>query len=523
MNNQQMAKVLFSNKLATQEQIHEYWKKIDANHNIGELLRDAGILAPAMYEKVYAHIMGSVSAPQKTAETPKATPAAASAPQVPAKKAAEEATEIVIEGNNLYSGSSYTADVQVENISGFESTNLFAFGSAAEEENPDESASALPRRFAMPNPGEERELAAPDTVTVQTPLNLMIAFAKKYMATDIYLKNGYQIVIRAAGVLHRVSEAVIHPSQLSAWLLDAASGFIDGYKPAVGKDFSKAFSLPGVGRARLSVTWNKEVADLAIRLISNQAIHFKELGLPEVADELFGFDSGLILVSGPSGSGRSTTLAAIGEALAENRSIFLQSIEKPIERILKNPAGMVIQKEVELHTPSGVQGIYEALKNGANVLLFDSLETPEELFALVNAASAGMLVIAVTTGNYVSALLSKWEASVSESQKAALKNLLAEQLRGVIVQHLVPVADGQGQILAAEVLKVNTAVSLLIRQGDFMQVSSMIAANPGIGCSLDDSLQNWLDSGYIEGVEAWQRAWDTKRFAAYRPEAKRGI
>ena len=185
--------------------------------------------------------------------------------------------------------------------------------------------------------------------------------------------------------------------------------------------------------------------------------------------------------------------------------------------MLKNPNGAIAQKEVGLHVKSGIAGIELAMRDGADVICFDRLESMEELNLLLQAANAGALVFAVTGGNNIHALLSKLLVSVPESNRSAFACTLADQLKGVIVQHLIPVVQNQGLVLAVEAMRVTSTVANMIRRCDISQLVAAISSQKDQGVTLDDSLQKCVESGYIDGAEAWKRAYDSRRFAAYRP------
>ena len=205
------------------------------------------------------------------------------------------------------------------------------------------------------------------------------------------------------------------------------------------------------------------------------------------------------------------------ETVAANRPCYIHTVERPIERLLKNPNGALAQKEVGLHVKSGIAGIELAMRDGADVICFDHLQSMEELNLLLQASNAGALVFAVTGGNNIHALLSKLLVEVPESSRAAFACTLADQLKGVIVQHLIPVVQNQGLVLACEAMRVTSTVANMIRRCDLSQLVAAISSQKDQGITLDDSLQKCVESGYIDGAEAWKRAYDSRRFAAYRP------
>jgi Tfp pilus assembly pilus retraction ATPase PilT len=543
MRNQYMAKVLVHNKVVTQDQIDAHWAEASDQVDIGQVLVKAGILQQAMYEKVLAFVKNieaknaaaakpaapanaqpvapAAAAPANAQAAPeKAAPAAPAKPAMQAKPAAPVAPEepaLQIEGNNIY-GESSSSNMVVEKVSGLESTSISNIGISTESESAEGDASdgELPSRFAVVS-GEGSEVSAPETLLTTMNLKKMIAFARKFGATDIYLFAGREVMMRQSGTIFPATEQALDRTRVADLLAEASEGFADGYKVVAGKNFSKTFGLPGVGRARISVVWNDVNPSISIRVIQNESISFENLFLPPFAQSLAELQSGLVLIAGPSASGRSTTMTTFAETVAANRPCYIHTIERPIERLLKNPNGALAQKEVGLHVKSGIAGIELAMRDGADVICFDHLTSMEELNLLLQASNAGALVFAVTGGNNIHALLSKLLVSVPESSRAAFACTLADQLKGVIVQHLIPVVQNQGLVLACEAMRVTSTVANMIRRCDLSQLVAAISSQKDQGITLDDSLQKCVESGYIDGAEAWKRAYDSRRFAAYRP------
>ncbi len=535
MRNQYMAKVLVHNKMVTQDQVDAHWAEANDQVDIGQVLVKAGLLQQAVYEKVLAFVKNleaknaaaqpaaeSAAPKRSTTSTPAVKPVGVPTPAAPSPVKAEPRDEeptLQIEGNNIY-GESTSSNLDVEKVSGLETTSIASIGITTEDGS-DESAEEgeLPSRFAVAT-GEGTAVEAPETLTNKMNLKKMIAYARKFGATDIYLFADRQVVMRQSGALFPVTDQTLDKTRLTELLSEASEGFADGYKVAMGKNFSKTFGLPGVGRARITVTWNEVVPSIAIRVIQMESATLENLYLPPFCSKFAELHSGLVLIAGPASSGRSTTMTSFVETIAANRQCYIQTIERPIERVLQNPNGALAQKEVGLHVRSGIAGIELAMRDGADVICFDHLESMDELSLLLQAANAGALVFAVTNGNNIHALLSRLLASVPDANRSAFANSLAEQLKGVIVQHLIPVVQNQGLVLAAEAMRISSTVANMIRKCDLSQVAAAISSQKDQGITLDDSLQKCLESGYIEGSEAWKRAYDSRRFAAYRPTGK---
>ena len=549
MRNQYMAKVLVHNKVVSEDQVKAHWGEISDSMDIGQVLVRAGILKQSMYDKVLAFVKNleaknakpaakpaekpaapaSAAAPAHSASTPaqpsspvhsapsvQPAPAAPAVSAAPAPQPAEEPA-IKIEGNSSLYGEASSSTVVIEKVEGLETTSMASVQVPVESETPAEETATeeLPSQFAVAT-GEGEAVEAPDVLHPITPLAKIIAYARKFNVTDVYLYADRQITMRQSGKLFIASEKVLEKTHLMDRLSEAAEGFADGYKIVVGRNFSKTMGLPGVGRARISVTWNDVTPSISIRIIPMESVALENLYLPEFSMQFATLNSGLVLIAGPSSSGRSTTMTAFAECIAANRQVFIQTVEKPIERLLQNPNGSIAQREVGLHVRSGAAGIELAIRTGADVILFDHLETMEELSLLMQASNAGALVFAVASGNNINALLSRLLMSVPSENRAAFACSLAEQLKGVIVQHLIPAVQNQGLVLATEAMKVTSTIAGMIRKCDVSQILSAISNQKDHGITLDDSLQMCVESGYIEGNEAWKRANDSRRFASYR-------
>ncbi|MBR4680032.1 MAG: Flp pilus assembly complex ATPase component TadA [Fibrobacter sp.] len=536
MRNQYMAKVLVHNKVVSEAQVKAHWGEITDKKDIGQVLVDAGILPPPMYIKVLAFVknLEAKAAAEGGAAAPAAAPASAasaapqkqstarfeappaSAPSVaPAQPAPSEGLQI--EGNSSLYGEVSTSNVEVEAVAGLESTSISTVQvqAEAEEDASGEDSEKLPSRFAILT-GEGTPVEAPEKIRPMTNLSQIIAFARKFGATDIYLYADRPVVMRQSGALFVASDDALDLSRINERLDEASKGFSDGYKIVVGKNFSKTIGLAGVGRARITVTWNGTNPSVSIRVIPQESTTLENLYLPAFCNQFVELNSGLVLVAGPAASGRSTTISTFAETIAANRDVYIQTVEKPIERVLQNPRGAIAQREVGLHVRSGIEGVEFAMQSGADVILFDYLENMDELSMLLRASNAGALVFAVTTGNNIHALLSRLLSSVPAGDRTAFANSLAEQLKGIIVQHLIPIVQNQGQVLAVEAAKMNSTMANMLRRGEISQLSASISSQKDQGISLDDSLQKCVESGYIEGAEAWTRACDSRRFAAYR-------
>jgi len=574
LNNTLLAKTLFTNKLATREQIERYWAQATEERNIAELLRDAGLLDAAICEQVLEFVR-RMEAPVAEPAAAVPSPAPASVPHtieddddlpverplagasvaavapiqenpsaeerssdIPEETAAVLLTELnpgvatsqdvpitdsvvlSIEGNNPY-GSMLGAGQVVPVLNGLESNKIAEAIETDVVTTVVEIADSLPQRYVVnAGSGVPADLA-PRTVDSASNLVQLVAFARQKFATDLYLQPGMPILLRKAGRLLMASESIPSMTDIERWIGESAAGHANGLAPAMGTGSCRALGLPGLGRVRMVVEWSAESALVSLRMVPTQSMSLSELGLPNFCTEWTGGAGGLVLIAGGASSGRSTTLAAFGQHLIKQRSVHMQTVENPIECILSAGKGVLVQKEVGLHVKSSLQGIADAHLDAPDVFLFDGLRTHDELSGLLQLANSGTLVIATTTGNSGLGLFMRLFDSCPMDQRDLLRNQIAELLRGVICQHLIPHQAGAGMVLAVEAFKVTPGISSLIRKNDLQQLPSAVAGLKNQGIALDDSLNHLLETSQITGAEAWTRALDSRRFQQHRPQNRR--
>lgn len=577
VNNQTIAKVLFTNKLATREAIEAQWASITPQRNIAEVLRDNGLLNAAVCDRVLAFVRkmeapvpasipedddipeerpAKPTEPFTTAAMPPVAPIAPapipvastieveasssfpaereSAPEVASETLElagletgvaqdpgvprEEAVSLAIEGNNPYGSMTGSGQV-VPNVAGLESNHIVRRPEPTEL--PTAVEKGLPKRYtALPGDGQP-EQAPPKSLSGDSALSDIVAFARQKMATDVYVQPGMPILLRRAGSLLMGSQNACSQAEVERWIGECAVGHHEGIAPARGMGSCQSIGIKGLGRVRVTLVWSKGVPLLSLRLIPQIELSLTDLGLPRFCGECITAGGGLVLVAGGSASGRTTTLYALAEHFARQRPLHLQTVENPIERILHNPKGVVAQMEVGTHVLDTLQGIQAALDDAPDVFLFDGLRTDAELQSLLQLANAGTFVIATTLGTNSLGMLSRIIESCPAEQRDVRRNQIAELLRGVVCQHLIPQSAGAGLVLAVEAFKATPGIASMIRKNDLHLLPSAIAGLKNQGTALDDCLQHLVETHQIHGSEAWARAMDQRRFQQHRPQHRK--
>jgi twitching motility protein PilT len=262
----------------------------------------------------------------------------------------------------------------------------------------------------------------------------------------------------------------------------------------------------GFGRFRSSVVRQRLGYDLVFRVIHPKVRSLSELGLPDSLKKLTEFHNGLVLVTGPVGSGKSTTLAALISAINEERNDHIITLEDPIEYIIPSANCHVTQREVNTHTKSFAAALRGALREDPDIIMVGEMRDLETIQLAISASETGHLVLGtLTTGNAARTLDRVLDVFPSD-QRDQIRVMVSESLRGIVSQQLLPRADGEGRALALEVLTNNSAVGNLIRDGKTFMLPGVIQTGRRAGMKLmDDSLMELLEAGTITAEEAYVR------------------
>lgn len=276
-------------------------------------------------------------------------------------------------------------------------------------------------------------------------------------------------------------------------------------------DFS--FSRPGMGRFRANIFKQRGSYSLAIRALPFAIPSFDELGIPESVRALVNRKSGLVLATGSTGSGKSTTLAAMVDAINQNRRCHIITIEDPIEYLHRHKAGLVNQREVGWDTRSFASALRAALREDPDVILVGEMRDPETIDIALTAAETGHLVFSTLHTLGAAKSVNRILDAFPHDQQTQIQTQLAAVLEGVISQQLLPRTDGNGLILACEVMLVNAAIRNLIREGKPHQINTVLQTSSEAGMqTLDASLAELCNRKVVTYEDALCRAQDPKAF-----------
>ena len=334
--------------------------------------------------------------------------------------------------------------------------------------------------------------------------------------SDLHFLAGDPARIRQYGELKP-----LHPEPLGAEMVRTTlyeimpKASVDRFEAQDGTDF--AYSMPGVARFRVNVMRQLNGMGAVFRAIPSKALTAQELKLPESVMNLCKINNGLILVTGKTGSGKSTTLAAMIDDINAREKGHILTIEDPIEFVHTRKQCLISQREIGVHSPSFSAALMSALREDPDVILVGELRDLETMSIAVTAAEMGILVMGTLHTNGAAATVDRLVNAFPADKQPHVRTMLSTSLRGVVSQQLIPTGDKQGRVAALEILINTPAVANLIRQGKMDQLENAMQSGAASGMRLMDSaIQSLLDSRQISGQEAFKKAINKSRFEAFR-------
>ncbi len=344
-------------------------------------------------------------------------------------------------------------------------------------------------------------------------LELLLSYLWEKRGTDLHLTAGSAPLARVDGELHAVTDQpVLTPTDTQA-LADALLDEHDKATFAERGDVDFAFGFDHLARIRGSVYAQRGSTTLALRMIPSRVPPMEELGLPEAVQRMVDAPSGLILVTGPTGSGKSTTMASMIDHIARTRFSHILTIEDPIEYVFRHGEGAVNQREVGRDTESFARGLRSALREDPDVLMVGEMRDLESVDTVLTLAETGHLVIATLHTNDTTQAVDRLVGVFPGEQQEQARLQLSASLVGVIYQRLIPRLEG-GLIAAYEILKGTIAVRNLIRENNTRQLRNAITMGQSEGTqTLEMHLSQLVVDGIIDRDEAVHRSLYPKEIA----------
>ena len=331
--------------------------------------------------------------------------------------------------------------------------------------------------------------------------------------SDLHLSPGYPPMVRVRGQLIADGDRVLTSPQIEAMMMTLLA-------PAQRAQFEATgdldFAHPHGTRARFRANYLRKLTGVGavFRAIPTIIKTLDELGVPAGIRKLVDLKSGLVLVTGPTGSGKSTTLAAMIDLINRTRAGHILTIEDPVEFVHKSQRCTITHKEVGEHVPTFLDAIRSAGRENADVILVGELRGAETMKAALQLASFGILIYATVHTNSAGATIDRYVNAFPAEQQPQIRGLLADSLVGVVAQQLLPRADGKGRVAAHEILIGSTALSALIREGKTQQVASFIQSGSGEGMQgMDAVLERLVREGTVTPQHALDKAQEKEPFA----------
>jgi twitching motility protein PilT len=331
-------------------------------------------------------------------------------------------------------------------------------------------------------------------------------------ASDLHLVSGQQPVLRIRGDLERVKYKVLENDELKTMLYEIAPEHkIKIFEETGDVDFG--YEIPELARYRANFFKQKYGVAAVFREIPSTILTSEQLGLPPVLPKLAGLPRGLVLVTGPTGSGKSTTLAAIIDVANRTRKDHIITIEDPIEFVHASKSCVVNHREVGGHTNSFSAALRGALREDPDIILVGEMRDLETISLAVEAASTGHLVFSTLHTTSAAKTVDRIIEVFPSTEQMQIRSTLADGIRAVVAQVLFKRIDKKGRCPAQEILIANPAVRNLIRENKTYQIPSMIQTGKKYGMQLlDDAIMELVEKGRISTDEAYAKANEKARF-----------
>jgi len=331
-------------------------------------------------------------------------------------------------------------------------------------------------------------------------------------ASDLHLVSGQQPALRIRGDIERIKYDTLTNDGLKAMLYEITPEHkIKTFEELGDVDF--AYEIPGLARYRANFFMQKYGCAAVFREIPSKVLTAQQLGLPQVITKLASLPRGLVLVTGPTGSGKSTTLAAIIDEANRTRKDHIITIEDPIEFVHQSQSCIVNHREVGLHTKGFTAALRGALREDPDIILVGELRDLETISLAVEAASTGHLVFGTLHTTSAAKTVDRIIEVFPASEQMQIRSTLADGIRAVIAQVLFKRVDKKGRCAALEILIANGAVRNLIRESKTFQIPSMIQTGKKYGMQLlDDAIMELVNKGWISPDDAYMKANDKTKF-----------
>ncbi|HEZ2877805.1 TPA: type IV pilus twitching motility protein PilT [Neisseria meningitidis] len=334
----------------------------------------------------------------------------------------------------------------------------------------------------------------------------LLAFGAKNKASDLHLSSGISPMIRVHGDMRRINLPEMSAEEVGNMVTSVMNDHQRKiYQQNLEVDFS--FELPNVARFRVNAFNIGRGPAAVFRTIPSTILSLEELKAPSIFQKIAESPRGMVLVTGPTGSGKSTTLAAMINYINETQPAHILTIEDPIEFVHQSKKSLINQRELHQHTLSFANALRSALREDPDVILVGEMRDPETIGLALTAAETGHLVFGTLHTTGAAKTVDRIVDVFPAGEKEMVRSMLSESLTAVISQNLLKTHDGNGRVASHEILIANPAVRNLIRENKITQINSVLQTGQASGMqTMDQSLQSLVRQGLIAPEVARRRA-----------------
>jgi len=346
-------------------------------------------------------------------------------------------------------------------------------------------------------------------------IDALFNMMKEQGASDLHLSTGNPPIFRQRGEMVRLNFKSLGHDELKTILFEVLSEKQQAHFNET-KDLDFAYEVPGVARFRGNIMMQYRGIAAVFRIIPTKILSADELGLPEGVRRMTNFKKGMVLVTGPTGSGKSTTLAGMIDLINSTRHEHILTFEDPLEFIHENKLSLLNQRQIGEHTESFASALKAALREDPDVILVGEMRDLTTIQLAMSAAETGHLVFGTLHTSTAAKTVDRIIDVFPTDQQEQVRAMLSESLKGVICQQLLKTADGKGRVAALEIMLGTPAIANLIREGKTFQIPSIMQTAKKDGMQLmDQHLLDLLKTKSVNPEEAYRCANDKKQFEQY--------
>jgi twitching motility protein PilT len=472
-----LGRVAVAAKMITMEQLSQATReqaRLGGNRNLGEILVAMGFMTEASLAKAIELQKGVIARAKEKKEGPQTPPVAAPAPELGKASDPQAAAALAREARPAPKAAPTTAP----------KARVPVVGSAVADTGP--------------------------RIAIDKGLDSLLVDAASQGASDVHLHSGANVRLRIRSNLVEVPDSKLSPPVAEKLILSVLSQEERALLQEHGElDF--CYTVKGLARFRANVYRQLRGLDASFRRISLQPPTLEDLNLPNSLAKFTNFHQGMVLITGPSACGKSSTMAALVNLINEERAEHILTIEDPIEYLHPSKRCVVNQRNVKRHTESFARALRAALREDPDVIVIGELRDRETISLAMTAAETGHFVLATLHTDNAVRTVNRIIGSFPPEQQDQVRAMLSESLRAVISQRLVPRADARGMLPAVEILVVNRPVGNLIREEKTIQIRSTMQTGAASGmCLLDTALAQLVKEGKVKRDDALLHAEDPK-------------